>query len=245
MPGHTDNLFPRAWKTAGHCDILWNTTFGTYHTVPFEYLPKLGSATDDFAWLDDVNEELRAIIATTSTLGSDCNEIANLETVIARIKKSGLKLPDPFLRFMKDSSLQRKVPSCTACYLSLSENAIPVPGSENHFLLRFLNDSQSCVLWYLLMGQDGTARVVQSHYFFDREIFDGMEYAVESETEDLLVKYEDSFKEAFICADTFTEFLYRFWIENTVWYSAHKHLKLTPLQEEYLSQITKNIEYRD
>ena len=236
MDNPTD-LFSRAWFTSGSSE-LWNCK-RTYCSIPFENLPKVHRATDDFAWLDDVSEELREIIATTSTLESDCNEVANLETVIARIREIGLKFPDPLLLFLTDSSLQRKVPSCTGCYLSLSENAIPIPGADGNFLLRFLNDSQSCVLWYLLMTSKETTGVVASHFLYERNIFDAMEYRTWND--DAGVKYEDSFKEASICADTFTEFLYRFWIENTIWYSAHKHLQLTPLQEEYRSQITRKL----
>jgi hypothetical protein len=88
-------------------------------------------------------------------------------------------------------------------------------------------------MWYLCLGPEGNIGVVASHYFFEPEIFEAMEYDG--------VKSEDIFRNAFVCAETFTEFLYRFWVENTIWYSLHKQLPLTSVQEEYRNQITKRL----
>jgi hypothetical protein len=217
--------------TAGHSD-LWNCQ-GTYCAVPYEALPRLSRATDDLAWLDRISPELRRIIDGTSTLNSSDNQIANLEAIAAKAKSLALDLPQPFLRFMQSAELQDKVPTCTGCFLALSDELVPIPDAEGRFLLRFLNDSQSCVMWYLCLGHKRNAEVVASDYFFEPDIFDVMEYEG--------VKREDIFREAFVCADTFTEFLYRFWVENTIWYSLHERLPLTPMQEEYRNQITKKL----
>jgi hypothetical protein len=55
------------------------------------------------------------------------------------------------------------------------------------------------------------------------------------------VKREDVFSETLWCAGTFTEFLYRFWVENTIWYSLNDGIPLTSIQEEYRSQIIKRL----
>lgn len=55
------------------------------------------------------------------------------------------------------------------------------------------------------------------------------------------VKRDDVFRELGICSDTFTQFLYRFWVENTIWYSLRIGLLFTPLQKEYSSQITQRL----
>jgi len=224
-------MFRRAWITAGHSE-LWNCA-GTYCIVPYETLPRVGRAADDLKWLDSVSSELRRAIDGTSTLNSDDNQIDKLEDVVARAQNLSLNLPQPFLRFMRDPCLQDKVPTCTACFLALSEDFIPILSAEGHFLLRFVNDSQSCVMWYLWLSREGNSGVVASHYFFEPEIFDVMEYKD--------VDRKDLVPEAFLCADTFTEFLYRFWVENSIWYSMHKRLRLTPIQEEYRTQITKKL----
>jgi len=224
-------MFRREWVTAGHSG-LWNCR-GTYCTVPYESLPRVDRATDDLKWLDHVSPELRRVIDGTSTLDSSDNQIANLEVTVAKAQSLRLDLPQPFLRFMRDASLQAKVPTCTACFLALSEDFIPIVGAEGHYLLRFVNDSQSCFMWYLRLGREGNVGVVVSDYFLEPEIFDAMECEE--------VKREDLFQEALLCADTFTEFLYRFWVENTIWYSLHERLLLTPIQEEYRNQITQKL----
>jgi len=224
-------MFRRAWITAGHSE-LWNCR-GTYCEIPYETLPQVGRATNDLGWLDQISPELRRVIHGTSTLNSSDNEIANLEGVVAEARSLRLDLPEPFRRFMRDASLQDKVPSCTACFLALSENLIPVVGAEGHYLLRFVNDSQSCVLWYLCLSWQGEAGVVASDYFLEPEIFEAMEYEG--------VNREDVFQRALLCADTFTEFLYRFWVENTIWYSLRERMQLNPLQDEYRNQITRRL----
>jgi hypothetical protein len=201
--------------------------------VPHASLPRLGRASDDLKWLDFISPELRQIIDGTSTLNGDDNQIGNLENIVARAKKLRLNLPEPFLRFMGDACLQAKVSTCTGCFLALSEDFIPLLEAEGHFLLRFLNDSQSCVMWYLYLNPEGNAGVVASPCFFEPKLFEVMEY------EDL--KREELSREACLCADTFTEFLYRFWIENSIWYSLHGRLPLTPIQEEYRNQIIQKL----
>jgi hypothetical protein len=219
--------FRRAWITAGHSD-LWKCQ-GTYCTVPYEYLPRLSRATDDLGWLDDVSPGFDEAI----TLHSSDNDLGNLEGLVAEAKSLALALPEPFLRFIRTPDLQDKVPTCTACFLALSDHLVPIPAAEGYFLLRFLNDSQSCFMWYLCLGGKGEPGVVASGYFLEPDIFDVMEYEG--------VKREDIFREALTCAETFTEFLYRFWIENTIWYSLHKRLPLTPIQEEYRNQIVRKL----
>jgi hypothetical protein len=173
------------------------------------------------------------VIDRTSTLDNDDNRIGNLEQVVTKAGDLGLSIPQPFLRFMRDTRLQSKVPSCTACFLEFSEDWIPCPEVEGHFLLRFLNDSQSCLMWYLCLHREREAGIIASHYFFEPDIFDAMEYEE--------IGREDVVRGAFLCADTFTESLYRFWIENSIWYSIREGLVFTPLQKVYKNQITMKL----
>jgi hypothetical protein len=41
-----------------------------------------------------------------------------------------------------------------------------------------------------------------------------------------------------ICADSFTEFLYRFWIENEIWYRLHDSRALAQEAAPYAAQLT-------
>jgi hypothetical protein len=220
----------RGWVTAG--GELWNC-HGTYCKVPDRFLPRLEVATDDFSWLDEVSFGLRDVIAETSSLHSSDNDIDHLENIIAKAQILELNLPQPFLRFIRDASMQAKVPSCTACFLALSKKLIPIEDFDGWYLLRFLNDSQSCFMWYLCLNRDSEASVLASQYFFEPEIFKVMEYEE--------VKRSDIFQKASLCSDSFMEFLYRFWIENTIWYSAHQKLPFTPIQQAYQSKISRKL----
>ena len=88
-------------------------------------------------------------------------------------------------------------------------------------------------MWYLHLQPDASAGVVASYYFFEPDIFKVMEYEE--------VKHDDLFGEAFFCAESFAEFLYRFWMENTIWYSSYKGLQFTPVQADYQKQITRKL----
>jgi hypothetical protein len=227
--GKVELKFRCAWITAGH-STLWNCN-STYCEVPCEYLPQVVKAKDDLAWLDSNSDDLTRIISGRSSIRSGDNRLANLEAVVAKAQSLGFELPDPFLRFMRDPVLQDKVPSCTACFLELSDDFVPVPDSDGSFFMRFITDSQSCVMWYLWLQRNGKIVVVASYYYLEPDIFEAMEY--EEGT------YRDCFDRAVICAESFTEFLYRFWVENSIWYSLHKKLPFTALQEDYWSRIVK------
>ncbi len=221
----------RAWITAGHSE-LWGCD-STYCTVPYSILPSVDEASDDMRWLDNVSPKLKRVIENTCTLDSGDNEIGNTEEVFAAVQRHGLNLPESFTRFLREPALQQKVPTCTDCILELSEEPIRVNESDGDFLLRFMNDSQSCVLWYLYMTRGEESRVLASFYFLERDIFDAMEY------ED--IRHSQLLDEACICAGSFTEFIYRFWVENTIWYSLHKGIPMTATQEAYRRQITTKL----
>lgn len=215
----------RQWFTSGHSD-LWNCN-STYRPVPYEMLPGLHDISDDFSWLDDLPHE-----SFTCTLDSDDNKIENLDHIVSTVRSLGLELPSGFVRFMADVSLQAKVPTCTACFLEISESLIPVPGFDGSYVLRFMNDSQGCVMWYLLLNRSTTPRVVASNYFFEPDIFEALA------DEEVGIKYPDVIHQASICADSFLEFVYRFWIENAVWYSKHDKRPLSAREADYKNQIT-------
>ena len=129
--------------------------------------------------------------------------------------------------------MQAKVPTCTACFLVLSEHLVPL--ADGQFLLRFVNDSQSCVMWYLWLGREGESKVLASPFFFERDIFDALN------DEENPIEYDEAFRHAMVCADSFPEFLYRFWIENTIWYLLRERLELNSRQGDYRSRITTRL----
>jgi hypothetical protein len=144
------------------------------------------------------------------------------EKLSARVREAtalGLEVPDELLRFLSDEAFYGRVPSCTACYFDIGTVLLPVPGDNGPArLLRFMNDQQTCFLWYVLLEPNAPHRVVVASPNWGDDDDDG----------DIGDQEGKSFDESFaidepaICADSFEEFIKRFWIENTLWWWAHK-----------------------
>jgi hypothetical protein len=96
-----------------------------------------------------------------------------------------------------------------------------------------MNDSQSCVLWYLLFQPAAPVRVLASGYFIERDIFDAMEYLAD---EDTPLAYNEVLSDTCICAESFGEFICRFGVENMIWFATHEDAVLSPFEELYLQQ---------
>lgn len=214
----------KVWMTSGHGE-LWGCD-STYCGVDYGKVPKIGDFKNDFSWLftNDSHQY-------SCTLDSLDNKIDNLKDVVEKCRLLGLSISDSFIKFLSNQNLQAQVPTCTACFLELSESPIPVPCNPGYYALRFMNDSQSCVMWYLLLKNDLPNTVVASSLFYDRDIFGAMI------NEDDPFDYSDIVSETVECAETFPEFIYRFWIENSIWYSINDNLPLSNLLKKYIQSV--------
>ncbi len=68
---------------------------------------------------------------------------------------------------MAAPELQDRIPSCTACEFTFPEAVVPCTGSERGFVVRFLNDQQDVLLWYLYLTRDGEHCVLVSSLSLD------------------------------------------------------------------------------
>jgi hypothetical protein len=94
----------------------------------------------------------------------------------------------------------------TTPYYHLGSRLVPVPEHPGPArLLRFLNDQQASLLWYLLLEPRGCHAVAVASPRW-REDGDGRGIEDAADPEDVA-----------ICASSFEEFITRFWIENTLW----------------------------
>jgi hypothetical protein len=187
----------RAWITAGTGE-LWHTK-GTYSTVAYHRLPLLPEVDPPFSWLASVPD-----CDYSCTLDSDDNKLGNLPTIEAELGKLGFRLPDDFSAFIRKPEIFGRIPSCTACFLEIADAVTQLPGFPGSYVVRFMNDSQSCVLWYLLFQPSQPVRVLACSCFIERDIFDAMEYLAD---EDRPLDYSDVLKDSCICAESFGEFL--------------------------------------
>ena len=203
---------PRIWITAGSNKRLWGSA-GTYKKIPYEALPPI-EGLDSFDWLEKTEGEPYGMTFENQ-------EDPPLDQRVAEAKKERLVVPKEAVRFLADQDLHSKVPSCTACYFELGRLE-PIPdhtGPER--LLRFMHDQQTCYVWYLLLEPGGRHRVVVA--------WPEWKEGVESED------FEDHAtpREITECASSFEEFIKRFFIENTIWFSANKDKPFTPEHERY------------
>ena len=146
--------------------------------------------------------------------------------IIELSKQSDLALPASFSRFMNSADLQSMVRSCTDCYLDPGQRVVETIGSIPGHLVHFLSDSQSCAHWYVHILLNGCSAVLESPdlYCYQIENSDWMENpACRLERIDL----EEV--QMHFCAPTFSEFLFRFWIENEIWYALNGDAAKRPL----------------
>lgn len=204
---------------------------GTYCFYEYQSLPPLSPAAGDgtFVWLNPLPSATDQQLAVHRPAPEKrAQQAEKLERLTQAAGALNLVLSEPFLRLMGDLELQQRVPSCTACYFDLPEAFSPSPAGEGGYLLRFLNDQQDVLLWYLYLHPSGAQAVVVSSYLYDAE------------------PIPDEYRQGVInstgfCAASFEEFIYRFWIENTIWFVlADGQGELTEAMQTYLKHYSAN-----
>lgn len=172
---------------------------GTYGLYAFEHLPSLPVALDgSFGWL--------ASWPDAPEWGIDQEAGEATPAALARLTEAEADLPPPFVRFLSERTLQRKVRSITACYVSLSPVAVPSPIGGGR-LVRFLSDQQGCMFWYLFLAPDGDHAVVASPDFYGAP-----EEELEWEPADP--------RNLVFCAESFELFVCRYWLENEIGFAS-------------------------
>ncbi len=196
---------------------------GTYCFVPYEELPPLDEALfrGEFQWLSGLDAKLQQAQeihkqTTEDKLG------AKLSALLTSAKEAGIQLPAPFVKFMNAPALRDQIPSCTACYFDLPERVVKNPLEEGGHFIRFLNDQQGVLFWYLYLSPQGGHSVVVSPIPFDDPAT-----LKETSREVLLANIA-------LCAPSFEAFLYRYWIENMLWFALSDGKALTNEQQRYV-----------
>lgn len=227
-----DQTLKRAWITAGHSD-LWHMPntgiYNTYTRIEYSRLPPLEQSDHDFQWLSELPARDHEC-----NLASEENLQERLGQLDAELHSLGHVLPANFKQFIAQPDLQAQIPTCTDCYLELSDSVQPLPGHSGCHVVRFMNDSQCCILWYLLFQPGLPPRVLASDYFIERDIFDAMEYE-NPEQDSGPLSHDAVLRHACICAESFGEFIHRFCLENTIWFALHEKLPMAQCERDYLT----------
>jgi hypothetical protein len=186
---------------------------GTYCFYAYESVPPLPEPDGSLRWLGPLDEATDRKMEIHRNAPEARGMVAEIE---AQARGLGLTLPGAFVRLMGSPELQDRIPSCTACYFSLSQKIVPCPASDGGYIVRFLNDQQDVLLWYLYLTPAGESGVLVSPIGLD-DIAEEMPGAALTE------EWRRSIlANTFVCAPSFAAFIYRFWLENTLWFKLNE-----------------------
>jgi len=217
--------FPMTWIGPGipglrDCDR-------TYCETPLQDLPWV-QTSDDLKWLEPLHPAIDAKMRQFRPNARDRQTYArNAKALLVQAQELVLRLPAAFKELIQSAEQQDRFPSATACYFDLPEKIVPAPLGLDGHIIRFLNDQQICVLWYLYLPAQGQPFVLASYPV------GGTDFLEELNAEDAraVAAATDATR---LVAHTFAEFLYRYWIENTIWFKTSHGIDLSPAETAYV-----------
>jgi uncharacterized protein (TIGR02996 family) len=206
--------FPAAWWCVSLAGVReFDDTYGQfgYHTLPPLRYPRF---TGDFGWLPE-----RTLTHPESAQAADQRTrfASHLTRLEQHLTGRRLVLPPGFGRWLTDRYIYGRMPSCTDCGIDRPWGPATAPAWEGGWLLSFYTDSQGCLTWYLYLTPDGHHAVVCSDgglcsqfWWEDRQAQPaplGREYDAGA-----------GVPPVWFVAPSFEAFLYRWWVENAIWY---------------------------
>jgi hypothetical protein len=203
---------------------------GTYCFYPYESIPPILALDGTLAWLGPLDPQTDQQMGIHRNAPEARGQLAQIE---AEATKLDLTLPEAFVRLMGSPELQDRIPSCTACTFGFGAHIIPCVGVEKGqaYLIRFLNDQQDVLIWYLFLTPRGDQRVVVTPFEFGE--------AENEDPDDVPEKKRTSIiAQTVVCAPSFEAFVYRFWLENNIWFKLNAgdgEGKLTDEERRYLA----------
>lgn len=223
---------PRQWTSVQLPGYRQYAQPATYESFSYDKLPPISIDLDEtFQWL------LRYGTNHKRGLHQYERDIQPSD-VVNLAARHGLKLPQSFELFMTSPELQSRVRSCTDCYLDPGSRVVETFGLIPGHLIHFLSDSQSCVHWYLHLVDDQKAAVLESPHLYCYGIDDPEWDGYPSIAQDCIDLRGLEFA---YCAPSFSVFLFRFWIENEIWYAIEdEHRALKPIEIDYLNHYAES-----
>jgi len=129
------------------------------------------------------------------------NAAAKVQKLIEQAETLGLRLPEHFIKLMSSEVAQNRILAYTANYFDLGKSISILPDGEG-YVVRFLNDQQSCFFWYLHLNQNSEHCVLCT-------------FALIGDEADDPVETMDALKQKVVrCSPSFEDFIRRFHIES-------------------------------
>lgn len=200
---------------------------GTYSGVAYDLLPPLpwNLFHGEFQWLPEAPRSIKPVCGDTE--GSRRDWLARLDELVVDAGQLGLALPPEFLRYMR-TDLRYRVPSVTGCYYRWPDRIAESPKGDGGYLLAFDCDSQGCLLWYLYLNRTTSDHCVVVSWDF---------LGFNSDSEPQFPEEPDK---VFFCSPSFESFIYRSWIENSIWIGLDKKRSLTPDEQAYAEDCKRH-----
>lgn len=159
------------------------------------------------------------------------------KTFCAEKRSEGYFVPREFERFLSDDDLKARIQSCTDNYFERppapnKADSAPSALREDGLLVTFYADSQYCVLWAILLPKE------PGRY---APIFAGPPGALFPHAggpDDS--SYDPG--QPVLAASQFEQFVYRWWIENEIWYATiwnESRRALTATEQAYLDHLNR------
>jgi hypothetical protein len=193
---------------------------GTYSAFPYADLPPVPELDDGLAWLFEAPQVPESLADVADGRHPDPERPATAEQLDELVGSASLRLPASFRNFVASDEPRSRVRSATYCYLDLGERL--APAGRNGSLVHFLSDQQWVVHWLLYCDADGGECVVVTDLPFGLA------------ADDEPVPFAVAGNESAVCAESFSEFLYRFWIENEIWFAIEEERPLSAEQQAYV-----------
>jgi hypothetical protein len=141
-----------------------------------------------------------------------------------------LAVPSSLRRPAGRRDLQRRIRSATACCLDLGDFAAQTP-VEGSYLIHVLSDQQWCRHWMVYLDAAGNEAVVSSAEPIGFHLPDDWPALPR------VIPIGSAAIDLDVCADSFAEFLYRFWIENEIFFALQDNQPLTPTAGSYAARL--------
>ena len=174
---------------------------GTYGSFELDCQPPVPDL-DDLGWLEAVSEAIEYPIDSPDVDPRSPLNTHELDTLGVPVR-----LPTSLTTLAARRDFRGRIRSASGCYLDLGDHAVLT--ADGGYLIHVMTDLQWNRHWLLFIDADGHEAVVTTTrpIGFDAPGAPGPEP----------LPLHDGDLE--LCADSFAEFLFRFWIENELWWA--------------------------
>jgi hypothetical protein len=219
--------FSWAWWAFDLGDSRPCDKYRTYCPFPIETLPPIPTLDGTLSWLGppgrpDVPGDSPRQRARRERGSAEARDKAR--DLATQAERLGLRLPDAFTRLMAAPELLDRIPEYAGCWFSLYVAQLePCPGSEDGFVVRFLNDQQDCILWYLYLTRQGAEAVLATVDPYPDAPSPYLERLVRPDEDGPLTDKQRQavLANTYACAPSFEAFAYRWWLEATIYMKLH------------------------